>query len=119
MTEDRFDELLAQSAPARPNRGGDLDGAWRLMVRDARDDVGLERPRRRMNAFVTAAAAIVLVIGGGGVAVAAGLVSWPVGFEDPDAALEFVLPSGRACEIRLVVHDIGDVGEQSADDAIH
>ena len=39
-------------------------------------------------------------------AIASGLVTWPSGFEDPDAGFEFSLPSGRQCEFRMIVDPV-------------
>jgi hypothetical protein len=103
MDDDLFEDRLAQSRPATATRRPDLDVALRAMVEDAEATSRAIRPRRRATAGITAAAVMALVVGGGGVAVASGLVAWPVGYEDPDGAYSFTLPSGRACEVRLVI----------------
>ena len=102
---DSLDDLLDRSAPALADRGSTRDTALAQMAADARDTVHPpNRPRRRHTAIAAALAATFL-IGGGGVAVAAGLVDWPAGFEHPDSSFAFTLPSGRACEVRLIVED--------------
>lgn len=103
MTDDLLDERISKSAPPPPSRGPQFDGALRAMIADAGDIARAAQPRRRATAGFAAAAALALVVCGGGVAVAAGLVSWPSGFEDPDGSYAFTLPSGRACEVRLVI----------------
>lgn len=102
---DPIDDLLDHSAPTLADRGSARDAALAQMVRDARDTVRPSiRPRRRHTALAAALAGVFLV-GGGGVAVAAGLVDWPSGFESPDSSFAFTLPSGRACEVRLIVDE--------------
>lgn len=102
---DPIDDLLERSAPVLVDRGSAHDAALAQMVADARDTVSPEhRPRRRRTALAAALAGA-LVVGGGGAAVAAGLVDWPSGFENPDNAFAFTLPSDRACEVRLVVEE--------------
>ena len=110
MTTDPLDDLLDRSAPSVVDRGATTDKVFRQMIREAHDDVGSPRPRRRTMAGVAAVLGGLLVASGG-MAVAAGLVMWPAGFENPDADFTFALPSGRACEVRLVEGAIpgGDV----------
>ncbi|PRB18970.1 hypothetical protein [Microbacterium sp. MYb62] len=115
MDDDLFDDGLARSNPATVTRRPDLDVALRAMVRDAEDTARPVRPRRRATVGVAAATALALVIGGGGVAVASGLVSWPGGFEDPDGAYSFSLPSGRACEVRLIIGDPATIDDPTAE----
>lgn len=115
MDDDLFEDRLAQSRPATATRRPDLDVALRAMAEDAEVTARPLRPRRRVTAGVTAAAALALVIGGGGVAVASGLVSWPVGYEDPDGAYSFTLPSGRACEVRLIIGEAEGRDDPSAE----
>lgn len=102
MTTDPIDDLLDRSAPSLVDRGTMTDEAYRQMIREAHDRVGSPRHRRRTMAGVAALVAGTLVASGG-VAVAAGLVTWPAGFENPDAEFAFTLPSGRACEVRMVM----------------
>lgn len=100
MDSEQLDELLAASAPA----GRAIDPLdVRAMMADAGELARPGRPRRHLKAGIAGAAVLALMIGGGGVAVASGLVSWPSGFEDPDGSYAFTLPSGRACEVRLVI----------------
>lgn len=114
MDTEQLDGLLQASAPAIRNID-QID--IRAMLADARAEARPARPRRRVSVGVGAAAALALIIGGGGVAVASGLVSWPSGFEDPDGSYAFTLPSGRACEVRLIVEDRTSPSEPSPDDA--
>lgn len=100
MDTEQLDDLLSASAPAaRVIDRVDV----RAMMADAAAEVRPVRSRRRVTAGIAVGAALALIIGGGGVAVASGLVSWPSGFEDPDGSYAFTLPSGRACEARLVI----------------
>lgn len=115
MDEDLLDDRLARSAPETTMRGPHLAADLRSMVEDAEATARPMPSRRRRTAGVSAAAVLALVIGGGGVAVASGLVSWPSGFEDPDGAYAFNLPSGRACEVRLVIGEPEPVGDATAE----
>lgn len=115
MDDDLFDERLARSRPATASRGPHFDAAVRAMIEDADVTARPVQPRRRVTAGITVAAALALVIGGGGVAVASGLVPWPSGFEDPDGSYAFTLPSGRACEVRLVIGAPEPVEDPSAE----
>lgn len=100
---DSLDDVLDCSAPSLADRGSARDAALRQMATDARDTVRPRRTVRRRRTAVTAALVGAFVVGSGGVAVAAGLVDWPTGFENPDSSFAFTVPSGRACEVRLVV----------------
>lgn len=95
---DPIDELLDRSAPALADRGSARGAGLTQMVSDARDTARPRRRSRRRAGILAATLSGALLVGGGGVAVAAGLVEWPVGFEDPDSSFAFTLPSGRACE---------------------
>ncbi|MBO0979440.1 hypothetical protein [Microbacterium sp. SD291] len=114
MDAEQLDEIL--NASAWPARAVELP-AIRSMMADAAEVARPARTRRRVRAGVAAGAALALMIGGGGVAVASGLVSWPTGFEDPDGSYAFTLPSGRGCEVRLIIEDQTDPAEPSPDDA--
>jgi hypothetical protein len=57
--------------------------------------------RRRLHWGIAAGIAGALLIGGGA-AVAGGLIDWEPKYQNPDTAFTFSLPSGRACEVRLV-----------------
>lgn len=114
MDTEEFDRLLADSRPAERT----LDtNAIRAMVAEAADRAAPVR-HRRLRAGIGAAAALAFVIGGGGVAIASGFVLWPSGFEDPDGSYAFTLPSGRACEVRLVIEDSTSPDDPSADDEL-
>lgn len=115
MDDDLFDDRLAQSSPATASRGPHFETAVRTMIEDAEATVRPAPPRRRTAAGISIAAALALVIGGGGVAVASGLVSWPSGYEHPDGAYAFTAPSGRACEVRLVIGAPEPVEDSSAE----
>lgn len=111
MEDDRLHSLLDSSVPA-PRA---LDAAViRHMMADAEGIARPGRTRRRGRIGLATAATLALVIGGGGMAVASGLVSWPSGFENPDAAFDFTLPSGRACEFRMLVTS-SDAADTAAD----
>ncbi len=106
MTRDAFDALLDSSAPAL-NADSRLDASdVRRMSRDARV-VAQPRTGRRRATWV--ALGSVVAIGGlaGGVAVASTMM--PQGFDDPWAEADYTrgvtLPSGRDCEIRIMVVD--------------
>lgn len=103
---DPINELLCRSAPAIADRGAGANAALQQMARDARDSVRPARLSRRRTGVIAAVLSGALLLSGGGVAIAAGLVDWPAGFEDPDSSFAFTLPSGRACEVRLVVADV-------------
>lgn len=121
MTGDPIDALLDASAPAVPDRGAGRDAALQQMARDARDTASPARPSRRRTGVIAAALSGALLLSGGGVAIAAGLVDWPTGFEDPDSSFVFALPSGRACEVRLVVAETDSEaaeGENRAQDEL-
>ncbi|MFT4258631.1 hypothetical protein [Microbacterium sp.] len=114
MDIEELDGLLNASAPNTRT----IDRIEvRAMMADAREAARPARSPRRVGAGMAAGAALALVIGGGGVAVASGLVAWPSGFEDPDGFYAFTLPSGRACEVRLIVEDRTSATDPSADDA--
>ena len=115
MTADPFDEVLDRSAPRVAECGPELDELLVQMVQEARE-IALQphARRRRRNIGIAAALAGVLVVGGGGVAVASGLVAWPSGYETPDNQFAFTLPSGRACEVRLVIGSGIEGAEKSA-----
>lgn len=113
MTRDQLDDMLDASAPAaRTIASSDV----RAMVLDARNHRGSSRPRRRVKAGAAAVSILALVLGGGGVAVAAGLISWPDNLQSPDTSFDFEVPSGRACEVRLVVEPVADTPEDPSPD---
>lgn len=101
MNIDLLDELLEQSAPRSATPTDELRSELALMASDARREV---RPKRRPAVRVAVAAGVALaLVTGGGVAVASGLISWEPEYDNPDNAFAFTLPSGRACETRLIV----------------
>ena len=113
MTRDQLDDLLDASAPAaRTIASSDV----RAMALDARATVRPSAPRRRTKAGVAAVCALALVLGGGGVAVAAGLISWPENLQNPDTSFAFDVPSGRACEVRLVVEPVAEQPDDPSPD---
>ena len=116
MDTEKFDDLLDDSAAER--RAIDPK-TFRAMVADAAEeaDRGAPVPRRRISAGIGAAAALALVIGGGGVALASGLVEWPSGFDDLDGSYAFSLPSGRACEVRMLIEGGTSPDDPGSDDA--
>lgn len=102
MDDDPLNGILDASAP----RARALEkSVVRTMMAEAEAEASARpaRSRRRAKVGLAAAASLALVIGGGGVAIASGLVTWPSNLENPDAAFEFDVPSGRACEFRLIV----------------
>lgn len=82
---DPIDDLPERSTPALVDRASAREAALAQMVADARDTVRPPKRSRRRRSALAAALAGVLLVGGGGVAVAAGLVDWPAGFESPDS----------------------------------
>lgn len=112
MDEDQLNTMLEASAPETSR----IDAsAVRAMMSDAEAMARPSRARHRVKIGAAAAAALALVVGGGGVAIASGLVSWPSNLENPDGSYAFTLPSGRACEVRLIVTDDASDDDQSED----
>ncbi|MEW1835986.1 hypothetical protein [Microbacterium sp. NPDC079995] len=105
MNPNRLDELLTRSAPSTYTTMAADD--VRAAVQEARAE-GLPRsPRRRRFGLAAAAASVAGLTAIGGVAWAASTM--PQGFDDPWAAADyrhsFELPSGRGCELRVMVVD--------------
>ena len=104
--------LLERSAPSTLRVGDDLTRAMNHAAYTARAQVTAEQPRtRRMPRLVAGVGLAVLLTGGAGAAVAAGGFEWLPWAQDPDAAYVFTLPSGRDCELRVVVEQTEDVGD--------
>lgn len=113
-THDRLDLLLERTAPTTLSIGDDLTRAMDHMSRGARAQVTAEQPRGRRTPRLAAGVGLaVLLTGGAGAAVAAGGFEWLPWAQDPDAASVFTLPSGRECELRMVVEQTEDVGDWS------
>lgn len=111
-TQDRLDQLLERSAPATLHVGDDLTRALDQATYTARAQVTAGQPRvRRMPRVMAGVGLAVLLIGGAGAAVAAGGFDWLPWAQDPDAAYVFTLPSGRECEMRVVVEQTEDAGD--------
>ena len=111
-TQDRLDLLLERSAPKTLHVGDDLTRDMNQVSFAARAQVTSEQPRaRRMPRLVAGVGLAVLLTGGTGAAVAAGGFDWLPWAQDPDAAYVFTLPSGRECELRVVVEQTEDVGD--------
>lgn len=104
MNPNRLDELLTQSAPATFTAMPEPD--VRAAVQDARSEGLRRRPRRKRLGLLAAAASVAGLTAIGGVAWAS---TMPQGFDDPWAAADyqhsFELPSGRGCELRVMVVD--------------
>lgn len=113
--QDPLELLLERSAPATLRVGDELTRAMDHSASTARAQVTAERPRaRRMPGLVAGVGLAVLLTGGAGAAVAAGGFEWLPWAQDPDAAYVFSLPSGRDCELRVVVEQTEDVGDWEA-----
>lgn len=114
MNRDPLDDLLDRSAPRTVAPSSELRGDIALVASDARREVGLRR-RPAVPVAVAAGVAIALLTGSG-VAVASGLISWEPEYDNPDNAFTFTLPSGRACESRLIVEaGIGGPGPDQSE----
>lgn len=111
-TQDQLDLLLKRSAPTTLRVGEDLNRAMDNAAYAARAQVAAEQPRvQRMPRLLAGVGLAVLLTGGAGAAVAAGGFEWLPWAQDPDAAYVFTLPSGRDCELRVVVEQTEDVGD--------
>jgi len=104
---DPLDALLARSAPpvARPALGAELAA----MAADARREA---LPRRRRAAKLAIGAGVTaLLLGGAGVAFGEDVFPWQAWAQDPDVSVSFTLPSGRACETRILVDPTTSAGD--------
>jgi hypothetical protein len=115
-TRDRLDLLLERSAPTPLRVDDELERAMDQVTYAARAQVAAEQPRaiRRTPHLVAGIGLAVLLTGGAGAAVAAGGFEWLPWAQDPDAAYVFTLPSGRDCELRVVVEQTEDAGDWNA-----
>lgn len=115
-TPDNLDMLLARSAPTPLRVDADLDRTMDQVAHDARAQASAERPRsaRRTPRLVAGVSLAVLLTGGAGAAAAAGGFEWLPWAQEPDAAYVFTLPSGRECELRVVVQQTEDAGDWNA-----
>lgn len=113
---DRLDQMLERSAPTPLRVDADLHRAMDQVASAARAQVSAEQPRaaRRTPHLLAGIGLAVLLTGGAGAAVAAGGFEWLPWAQDPDAAYAFTLPSGRECELRVVVEQTEDVGDWDA-----
>jgi hypothetical protein len=105
-SRDRLDVLLDSSAADAVTITDaitrDLDAATAM----AESQVTSERSRsRRTPRLAVAFGLAVLLTGGAGAAVAAGGFDWLPWAQTPDVSYPFTLPSGRECEIRLVLKE--------------
>ena len=113
-THDHLDLLLERTAPTTLSVGDDLTRAMDHLSRGARAQVTAEQPRGRWTPRLAAGVGLaVLLTGGAGAAVAAGGFEWLPWAQDPDATSVFTLPSGRECELRMVMEQTEDVGDWS------
>lgn len=112
---DPLDLLLERSAPTTPRVDDDLIRIMHHVSNLARVQATAEQPRVPRTPGVLAGLGLaVLLTGGAGAAVAAGGFEWLPWAQDPDAAYAFTLPSGRECELRVVVEQTEDVGDWNA-----
>lgn len=92
-----LDALLDRSAPTLSHPDG-LDAALNDVVADARSEARIRKDPRRTLAVLAA----VGVLAGSGTAAAATLGGWTAPWaQDPAGTIEFTLPSGGACEMRI------------------
>lgn len=117
MATDPLDDLLTRSVPPTPaHLSADQ---LRSMSKAARTqaDTGVDTVRRRRHRLhwgIVAGITGALLVGGGA-AVAGGLINWEPEYQNPDTAFTFSLPSGRACEVRVVVDEAwGGPGDDQA-----
>lgn len=113
--QDRLALLLERSTPEAFPVGADLIREMDQVAYAARAQVTARRPRvRRTPRLVAGVGLAILLTGGAGAAVAAGGFDWLPWAQDPDTAYLFTLPSGRECELRVVVEQTEDVGDWDA-----
>lgn len=115
-TPDPLDLLLERSAPAPLRIDDDLRRTMDEAAHTARAQTSAAQPRaaRRTPRLVAGFGLAVVLTGGAGAAVAAGGFEWLPWAQEPDAAYVFTLPSGRECELRVVVEQTEDVGDWNA-----
>ena len=110
--QDRLELMLERSAPTALAVDDDLTRAMDNAAHTARAEVTAEQTRvRRVPRLVAGVGLVVLLTGGAGAAVAAGGFEWLPWAQNPDAAYVFTLPSGRGCELRVIVEQTEDIGD--------
>jgi len=113
MTTDPFEHdserelvaLLDDAALKTPMADAVPDSILDEMVQGARWAVRASRHRRVTPRSVAIGTVLVLTLGGAGAAAAATISGWEPWAENPDAVVHFTLPSGTACEYRMVAKD--------------
>lgn len=105
-SRDRLDVLLDSSVPDAVTITDAITRDMDTATAMAESQVTSERPRpRRTPRLAVAFGLAVLLTGGAGAAVAAGGFDWLPWAQDPDVSYPFTLPSGRECEVRLVLEE--------------
>lgn len=105
-SDEELSRVLDASAPAVVPHSDELVSDLDRAVSEARVHVLSDRVRVRGGArrgLVALGLAVLLVGGGATAAVATGGFSWLPWAQNPDVAYSFTLPSGRACEERVVL----------------
>src|SRR5437868_7302393 len=104
MDTDALDDLLHRSAPTTVAPTPALHEDLAAMMRDADTEVARTEPRtrRRASRLAIGAGLALAMLGGAGAAVAAGGFEWLPWAQHPDVAYAYTLPSGRACEARVL-----------------
>lgn len=106
-TDDRLDLLLDRSRPSALTIDKNLARTMNLVADVAYTRVAAERPRTRKTPRLAVAVGLAaLLTAGGGTAFAVGSFNWAPWAQDPDATYAFTLPSGRACEERVVFKQV-------------
>lgn len=114
-TPDRLDLLLEHTAPDAVHIDDALTRDMDTVAALARAQVAAERPPVRRVPRVTAGLGLAaLLCCGAGAAVATGGFDWLPWAQDPDVAYAFTLPSGRECEVRIVLEQTEAAGEWDA-----
>lgn len=111
-SRDPLDALLDSSAPDAVTVTDALTRDLNAATAMAESQVTSELPRpRRTPRLAVALGLAVLLTGGAGAAVAAGGFNWLPWAQTPDVSYPFTLPSGRECEIRLVLEETEPEGD--------
>ncbi|KRA23568.1 hypothetical protein ASD65_03370 [Microbacterium sp. Root61] len=115
MNPDALDDQLHRSAPTSVAPTPALHADLAAMMRDAEAEVTRTAPptRRRVSRIAIGAGLALAMLGGAGAAVAAGGFAWLPWAQDPDVAYAYTLPSGRACEARVLT-DNASLGADGA-----
>ncbi|MFT4284659.1 MAG: hypothetical protein QM598_07495 [Protaetiibacter sp.] len=100
---DPLDELLTRNAPPTAPRTPGLREELTRMAVSSADGRRASRSRRRI--AIGTGITTVALLAGAGTAAATGVVDWAPWAQDPDAVYEYTLPSGEACELRVVFDD--------------